>query len=202
MLFCADCKVNSCNMKYQEPAPNACPGRDVVTEDLLARYQSEENLEFGRVCSEVSMSKDGPKPRILEIIEVAQKMNYEKLGLAFCIGFVKEAVIAKKVFEHHGFEVCSIVCKVGGVDKSVQGIENGGNAMYNSLGQAQLLNEEKTDLNIVIGLCVGHDSMFFRASDAPVTVLGVKDKVLAHNPLACLYVVDDYYHDILFPPKE
>lgn len=92
--------------------------------------------------------------------------------------------------------------KVGGVDKSVQGIENGGNAMCNSLGQAQLLNEEKSDLNIVIGLCVGHDSMFFRASDAPVTVLGVKDKVLAHNPLACLYVVDDYYHDILFPPKE
>ena len=201
MLFCADCPVNSCDQKYRDPAPRTCPGADAAADEILAEYQSDEYLEFGRVCSEVSMSRDGVKPRILEIVEVARKMNYQKLGLAFCIGFTEEASLVKKVLEYHGFQVCSVVCKVGGLDKAVQGIENGGNAMCNPFGQALLLNREKTDLNIVLGLCVGHDSLFFKKSDAPVTVLAVKDKALGHNPLACIYTAEHYFHDILFPPK-
>lgn len=202
MLFCADCPVVSCDQKYQNTAPLMCPGADAASEEVLSKYNSEEYREFGKVSSEVSMSKDGMKPRILEIVEVAKKMKYKKLGLAFCIGFTEEAASVKKVFEYHGFQICSVVCKVGGLDKSVQGINNGGNAMCNSFGQAYLLNREGTDLNVVIGLCVGHDSLFFRSSDAPVTVLAVKDKVLGHNPLACIYTAEHYYHDILYPPKE
>jgi uncharacterized metal-binding protein len=106
------------------------------------------------------------------------------------------------VLEYHGFEVESVICKVGGIDKSLQGIENGGNAMCNPIAQARLLNERGTEFNIALGLCVGHDSLFFKYSDAPVTVLAAKDKVLAHNPVAALYQADGYYRDILFPPGE
>ncbi|MBQ1281466.1 MAG: DUF1847 domain-containing protein, partial [Oscillospiraceae bacterium] len=88
------------------------------------------------------------------------------------------------------------------VDKSLQGIENGGNAMCNPIAQAQLMNEQKTEFNIALGLCVGHDSLFFRYSDAPVTVLATKDKVLGHNPVAALYLADGYYKNKLFPPKD
>jgi uncharacterized metal-binding protein len=59
-----------------------------------------------------------------------------------------------------------------------------------------------TDLNVLMGLCVGHDSLFFRHSAAPVTVLAVKDRVLGHNPLAAVYQADGYYHDRLFPDGE
>ncbi len=59
--------------------------------------------------------------------------------------------------------------------------------MCNSVTQAKLLNKAKTDLNVLVGLCVGHDSLFIKFSKAPVTVLAAKDRVLAHNPLAALY---------------
>jgi uncharacterized metal-binding protein len=45
----------------------------------------------------------------------------------------------------------------------------------------------------VVGLCVGHDSLFFRHSVAPVTVLVAKDRVTGHNPVAALYTSHSYY---------
>ncbi|NLY70124.1 MAG: DUF1847 domain-containing protein, partial [Clostridiales bacterium] len=65
--------------------------------------------------------------------------------------------------------------------------------MCNPIGQAYFLNKEETDFNIVFGLCVGHDSLFIKYSNAPVTVLAVKDRVLAHNPLGALYLSESYY---------
>jgi uncharacterized metal-binding protein len=53
--------------------------------------------------------------------------------------------------------------------------------MCNPIAQAMIMNREKTELNIIVGLCVGHDSTFIR-SEAPVTVLVAKDRVLCHNP--------------------
>ena len=74
--------------------------------------------------------------------------------------------------------------------------------MCNPIAQAEFLNKAKTDFNVVIGLCVGHDSLFIKYSKAPVTVLAVKDRVLAHNPLGAIYMADKFYKDKLFPPKK
>ena len=69
----------------------------------------------------------------------------------------------------------------------------------NPIGQAQALARAGTELNVLLGLCVGHDSLFMKYSVAPVTVLAAKDRVLGHNPLAAIYLADGYYHDRLFP---
>ena len=34
--------------------------------------------------------------------------------------------------------------------------------MCNPIAQAQLLNRAQTQLNICLGLCVGHDSLFYK----------------------------------------
>jgi len=68
--------------------------------------------------------------------------------------------------------------------------------MCNPIAQAFVLNDEKTEFNIVMGLCVGHDSLFLKYSDAPCTVLAVKDRLLGHNPLAAIYTVDSYYRSL------
>ena len=47
--------------------------------------------------------------------------------------------------------------------------------------------------NVLLGLCVGHDSLFFKYTEAPCTVLAVKDRLLGHNPMAAVYNVDSYY---------
>jgi uncharacterized metal-binding protein len=70
-------------------------------------------------------------------------------------------------------------------------------SMCNPVYQAKLLNHEKTDLNILLGLCVGHDSLFFKFSEAPTTVLAVKDRVTGHNPLAAIYLSGTYYQKLL-----
>ncbi|MEZ4527485.1 MAG: DUF1847 domain-containing protein [Desulfobacterales bacterium] len=44
--------------------------------------------------------------------------------------------------------------------------------------QAMVLNQESTELNVMLGLCVGHDSLFLKYAKALCTVLVVKDRVL------------------------
>jgi uncharacterized metal-binding protein len=70
-------------------------------------------------------------------------------------------------------------------------------ALCNPVLQAQLLNAQKTDLNVVVGLCVGHDSLFMKHSEAPVTTLITKDRVLGHNPAAALYTSNFYYKRLM-----
>jgi uncharacterized metal-binding protein len=65
-------------------------------------------------------------------------------------------------------------------------------ACCNPVLQAGLLNDLKTQLNVIVGLCVGHDSLFMRHSEAPVTTLIVKDRVLGHNPAVALYTAKTY----------
>ena len=69
-------------------------------------------------------------------------------------------------------------------------------AMCNPVLQAFVLNEEQSEFNVLMGLCVGHDSLVFKYAKAPCTVLAVKDRLLGHNPLAAIYNIDSYYRAI------
>ena len=146
------------------------------------------------------------KTRIQEISEFAQKMGYKRLGLAFCLGLVKEAATVEEILEAHGFEVVSVLCKAGRALKEIIGIKDEekiyrgtDEAMCNPIYQAKLLNHEKAEFNILIGLCVGHDSLFFKYAGAPTTVLAVKDRVTGHNPLAAIYLSETYYRKVKHP---
>jgi len=69
----------------------------------------------------------------------------------------------------------------------------GHESMCNPISQAHLLNAAGTELNVLLGLCVGHDALFLRHASAPCTVLAVKDRVTGHNPLAAVYAVGSYF---------
>jgi len=140
------------------------------------------------------------KPRIQETIEFANKMGYKRLGIAFCTGLRSEARILSEIVEAHGFEVVSVVCKTGRTPKEALGLKeeqkiNPGTfeTMCSPITQAKILNALKTEFNIVFGLCVGHDSLFMRYSDALCTVLVAKDRVTGHNPLAAILLHKSYY---------
>jgi uncharacterized metal-binding protein len=132
----------------------------------------------------------GTETRLGETILFARELGYRKIGLAFCIGLSEEAKIIENILSKH-FRVVSVCCKVSGIDKKDFGLERisprSDEVMCNPAGQAQLLNEAKTQLNVICGLCVGHDAIFAKLSDAPVTTLIAKDRVLAHNPAAAIY---------------
>jgi uncharacterized metal-binding protein len=126
--------------------------------------------------------------------------------VAFCVGLSKEAMMVEKIFNKNGFEVVSVSCKAGRTSKTLIGlsdeeqvIRGRDEAMCNPVFQANLLNHEGTDFNVLLGLCVGHDSLFFKYAQAPTTVLAVKDRVTGHNPLAAVYLSESYYRKITHP---
>ena len=127
-------------------------------------------------------------------------MGYRRIGLAFCRGLRKEAKIVDDILRRNGFEVVSVICKVGGVDKERVGLTQQQKVhpgsfepMCNPIAQAMLMNEQKTQFNIALGLCVGHDSMFFKYAEALTTTLIAKDRALAHNPVGALYCSEGYF---------
>ncbi|MGQ9857830.1 MAG: DUF1847 domain-containing protein [Thermodesulfobacteriota bacterium] len=188
-----------------------------ILSEANACYQEPDIREFARQASRQEGEcyanrhqrpyvMQPTKPRILEISEFAKKMGYRKLGLAFCIGLAREAKAVEEVFQLHGFQVVSVVCKAGRTPKEFIGIldeekiyQGTEEAMCNPIYQAKLLNQQATELNVLLGLCVGHDSLFLKHSQAPTTVLAVKDRVTGHNPLAAIYLLDSYYRKLKHP---
>jgi uncharacterized metal-binding protein len=143
----------------------------------------------------------GRWPRVKEIMEFAARMEYTKIGLAFCLGLREEARIFAEILEHNGFTVISAICKAGAVPKENIGIRpeeklrpQSFEPICNPAAQAGLLDLAGSELSVILGLCVGHDTLFIRHSRAPVTVLAAKDRVLAHNPLGALYA-GHYFRD-------
>ncbi len=217
---CALCSVKDriCRMEDGK-GPGFCPTnnhRETIKE-VIKEYERPEIREFARMASiqEAECYTDRQvkpyilhpvKPRVQEICEFAEKMNYRKIGIAFCAGLPSEARAFADILKAQGFEIVSVVCKVGGTPKETIGLNENEKirtgefeSMCSPIVQAALLNKEKTDFNVLIGLCVGHDSLFFRYSEAFTTVLIVKDRVLAHNPAGALYTSGSYYARLLRP---
>ncbi len=129
--------------------------------------------------------------RFQELVEYCRLNGYTRIGIAFCIGLASEAEAFCSMLESFGFIIDSVCCKIGGIDKDDAGLKKINKGQYESMCnpyfQAEILNRSKTDLNIIFGLCMGHDIEFSKHSKAPVTTFLVKDRVLGHNPAASVY---------------
>lgn len=215
---CAKCPTRVCEplIKADEKppfdkAPGFCPMINMtdIMQRAGAEYNKPEVIEFARQASlqEFECYEPTPEglrtknPRIVELIEFSKKCGYKKLGLAFCGGLSDEARTLTEILENQGFEVVSVRCKVGATPKERIGIKPeqkiGGAAhwesMCNPITQAELINAAKADFAIMLGLCIGHDTLFIKYCRVPMTVIAVKDRVTGHNPLAALYTINTYY---------
>ncbi|MBN2388568.1 MAG: DUF1847 domain-containing protein [Anaerolineales bacterium] len=203
-LTCSLCRVQACReAPGVKPLPAFCPAR--TESDILATarqiYQSEAGTrQLARAAAQVESAGYCRWPRVEEIMEFARRLAVSHLGIATCIGLLREAALLQEILEANGFSVSSVCCKVDSIAKEEIGLQDEEKirpgqfeALCNPIGQAGLLNKAGTGLNIAVGLCVGHDSLFFRHSQAPVTVLVAKDRVTGHNPAAALYTSHSYY---------
>lgn len=198
-MSCIDCAVKNCD-KMNKTYPEFCLTTHMdekVKERALAHYAEEENHKVMVAAAEVECEHYCQYTRVEEIMAFAEKLGAKKIGIATCVGLLKESRTLADILRSHGFEVYGVACKVGAVPKVDVGIPQEcckiGINMCNPILQAELLNEEGTDLNIIMGLCVGHDSLFIKYSNALVTSGVTKDRVLGHNPVAALYTADTYY---------
>lgn len=201
---CVDCGTQNC--KYKDRTyPEFCPTANLKENDrqwALERYEEDNNKAIMIASAEVEYEGYCKWTRVQEIMEFARKIGAKRIGIANCIGLINEARIFAKILRANGFEPLSVICKVAGQRKTSVGIpaecESIGAAMCNPILQARLLNEAHTGLNVVIGLCVGHDSLFYKYSDAYTTTLVTKDRVTGNNPAAVLYTANSYYHKKFF----
>jgi uncharacterized metal-binding protein len=216
---CAQCKPKFCTKGIAEGVrlPSFCPilnYKDLI-EEVKEKYKSKEFQKFFQCSAMVekecydkkAIREEGRivplRPRIREIAEFAKKIGAKKIGLAFCSGLIDEAARVNSIFEKHGLEVCSTICSCGALDKTDVGLAEeykirspkDFEASCNPLLQAELLNKAGTAFNVLVGLCVGHDMLFTKYCEAPVTTLIVKDRLSGHNPVISLYT--HYYRDLV-----
>ncbi len=215
---CAKCPIveKICRLENGK-GPAWCPTKKekASLKEALGEYDAAEIKEFARMASvqegECYAFRDvkpyvmvPTKTRVEELIEFSKRMGYKRLGMAFCGGLTHEASILSEILERHGFEIVSVSCKVGGVPKERIGVKNEEKVrigeyepMCNPITQAKILNQAKTDFNIMLGLCIGHDSLFLKYIEGLTTVFAVKDRVTGHNPMAALYTSHLYYERLM-----
>ncbi len=208
---CVLCGVKACTAAPETKAPpDFCPmpAEPEVLAEVEQAYLSDARLR--RIAIESARTEAAGycrATRVEEIMDFARRMGWTRLGIAHCVGLMQEAKAARDIFRAGGFEVWTVCCKAGSIDKERVGIRDEEKvrpgqyeAMCSPVGQAALLDKAGTQFNVVIGLCVGHDSLFFAYSKAPVTVLVAKDRVLGHNPVAALYTSHSYYRRLTEKP--
>jgi uncharacterized metal-binding protein len=207
MHTCAHCGVVKCRAGDTTNLPKNCPTNEAETmAACVGRYRDAETEKFFIAAAEIEAEGRGRWPRLREIGEFSRKMGYKKIGVAFCGGLKSEAAVVVDVLRAFGLEVESVMCKTGGVDKSEAGIPQtaytrpgGFEPMCNPIAQAEFLNRAGTEFNVVVGLCVGHDSLFFKHSAAPATTLIAKDRALANNPAGAVYCAEGYMRKSIYP---
>jgi len=203
-LSCIDCAAKACKTGNAEQYPAFCLTKNMdpaILQDALSCYEEADNHLVMVNAANIESEFYNKMTRVEETVEFAKRIGAKKVGIATCLGLLEEAKVFAKILRKNGFAVFGICCKAGAVPKVQIGIdakcENSGKTMCNPILQAKMLNAEHTDLNVAIGLCVGHDSLFYKYSDALVTTLVSKDRVTGHNPCAVLYNAGSYYKRLL-----
>ena len=199
---CAICPTQACRTPERDKGPDFCPTKTMrsAIEQALERYRDPQVREYARAASCIEAEGYCRWSRLEETMRFCRRMGFRRIGIACCVGLIEEGRILRNILVSNGFEVVCVVCKAGGIEKETIGLKDeekihpgSYEAMCNPIAQAFILNSLETDFNIMLGLCVGHDSLFLKHINSYTTVLAAKDRVLAHNPIAALYTAQGYY---------
>jgi uncharacterized metal-binding protein len=195
-----DCR-NNCSVGRPSRELENCPIKKSpdIQKKAIGLYEKDDFLKKSNIAATIA-NRQGIRPRLRDIIEYAKVMGFSKLGIASCGAFQTETSKAAEILNHYDFEVSSVCCATG-INKKID-IEipkelkvssemdfKFDHISCNPVAQALLLNGAKTEMNIIIGLCVGHDVTFTRLSEAPVVTLIVKDRLARYNSSETLNIL-------------
>jgi uncharacterized metal-binding protein len=148
--------------------------------DCIELYNGEDR----RLMQLAEAAKKKGADRVEELVRFARAGGLRRIGIAHCVALADAAKNLERRLQGE-FEIMRVDCKLCRIPAEAL-IEGGRGTACNPVGQARVLAAAKTELNIVLGLCVGHDLLFTKHSAAPCTTLVVKDRVHQHNPMAAL----------------
>jgi len=180
-IECAECGSQACRAGRADVAPEACPmhGDFPAFEEL---YADADQRRMAYEAALVEALGYCHWTRLHEIAELARRMELRRVGIGHCPDMAREAALAAAYLRDHKLDVRLPPERLD----------------CDPLQQARRFAREKTQLNIVAGMCAGHEAIFIRASRAPVTILVVRDTRFRHNPAAALYTSDTYARSSLY----
>ncbi len=146
-----------------------------------------EDFQMMRMAQEATIARG---TKIEEIRLFAKNAGMKKIGIANCACVAREAEAVAEALRED-FEVMVVGCKVGKVLYADLFQDDTKGVACNPVGQAKQLGEWGSELNIVMGLCLGHDLLFQKHSTAPSTTLVVKDRANKHNPMASIKQIQE-----------
>jgi uncharacterized metal-binding protein len=156
-----------------------CPKADASTAGLLEAATDIACETERRLC------------RVAEFVHFCHGMGYDHVGIAFCVELYRETQILVHLFRRF-LRVTPVCCKIGGQRLAQEEVPSRPcHIACNPVGQAAELNRRGTQINAIVGLCLGCDVVFTQHSRGPVSTLFVKDRSLANNPVGALY--SNYY---------
>ncbi len=186
------CTKQGCWRGEREGVPGYCQGNHYLAEieTSKAEYGRPENYRLYEAAAVVGAVEDGFRPRVAEALHFCRQLSLSKVGFAVCTALEYDMKVLKKLFAKEGFDVVCASCQIGRVSAEERGVphlKEYVNAVCNPIAQAEILNSAGTELNFIVGLCLGHDILFTRHSKAPVSTLIVKDRMTGNNPSAALH---------------
>lgn len=153
----------------------ACP-HDLPTVDSAGDLATHRMLE---ASADIAAEPERRLCRLAELVYFCLEMGYRTIGIAYCTELSEPAEILTSVLRRF-FDVVPVCCRICNTRTAGRG--HGDPEL-----QAAALDAAGCELNVIVGLCIGIDCAFTRASRAPVTTLFVKDRSLANNPIGALY---------------
>ncbi len=186
---CGICTVKTCS-KGTTDYPINCPTNDEkeTIAESIDIYRSDVTVNrIMDLANNLAKDDSGEfRSRAEEIVTLVDQMSFKTIGIAFCISMSRQVKQFIKMFSEKNIKIVSVCCKAGGIGIDEIGINAKPSkfiASCNPITQAEIMNKENTELNIIVGLCVGHDIIFNKYSNAFVTTLVAKDRKHSHNPV-------------------
>ncbi|MBK5247230.1 MAG: DUF1847 domain-containing protein [Peptostreptococcaceae bacterium] len=175
-MDCTKCASKGCKISLP------CVDR---SDEYLEKYLSEDIQNYTKTASElIDNGRAGSLSRLQEIVEYSRLQGYSTIGVAYCYGMEKEAVLLRKYLRHAGLHPVMVSCTVDGIKESqIDPDKMDTTVSCNPLGQANVLNSSGVKFTILMGLCLGHDILLQKNLKMDFSTLIVKDRVYNHNPL-------------------
>ncbi len=178
-MDCTKCRTKNCR------TTDSCKAQKFDTEELMSTYHLHNNQKIVQAAAIlVDNGRAGTLSRLQEIVEFSKKMNFKKIGIAYCYGMERDSILINEFFKESGFKTYPVSCTTGGFKQSeINQNSEIESVSCNPLAQAEQINSENVDLTITIGLCLGHDILFQKQIKSYTTTLIVKDRVHNNEPI-------------------
>ena len=103
---CIDCAVKNCD-KMDKSYPEFCLTTNLnqeVYREAMACYDEEENHKTMVAAAKVEYEHYCQYTRVEEIMAFAREIGAKKIGIATCVGLLKESRTLAAIMRAHGFE--------------------------------------------------------------------------------------------------